>query len=97
MLEGKRDLFDFSNDTIPLVCIRYGGPPLAELAVKSESFTALSDGYVHNMSNMGHCTLFQESMRVNLTEEQALSRILYLGFFNGVGPIRTQPKMMANA
>ncbi|GLJ42361.1 hypothetical protein SUGI_0877310 [Cryptomeria japonica] len=31
-VSGKRDLFDFSNDTIPLVCIRYGGPPLAELA-----------------------------------------------------------------
>ncbi|GLJ42213.1 hypothetical protein SUGI_0873920 [Cryptomeria japonica] len=93
-VSGKRDLFDLSNDTIPLVCIRYGGPPLAESAVKSESSTALFDGYVHNMSNMGQCTSFQESMRVNLTEEQVFSRILYLGFFNGVGPIRTQSKMI---
>lgn len=93
-ISGKRDLFDLSNDTIPLMCIRYGGPPLAESAAKLESAIALSDGYVNDVSNMGQCTSFHESMRVNLTEEQASSRILYFGFFNGVGPIRTQSKMI---
>ncbi|KAH9324591.1 hypothetical protein KI387_004769, partial [Taxus chinensis] len=94
-VSGKRDLFDFSNDTIPLVCIRSGGPPLPGSLVESDLITALSVGYMHNMSNMGQCAWFRESLRVNMTEEQVSSGILYLGFFNGVGPIRTQSKMIS--
>lgn len=90
----SRDQFDISNDTTPLLCIRSGGPPLPESVVESDLIATMHVGNVHNMSNMGKCAWFQESMTFNLTDEQVSSGILYLGFFNGFGPTRTQSKMI---
>lgn len=93
-VSGGRDLIGISNDTTPLLCMRSGGPPLPG-SVESDLIAAMHVGIGHNMSNMGQCTWFQESMTFNLTDEQVSSGILYLGFFNGFGPTRTQSKMIS--
>jgi len=92
-VSGSRNLIDISNDTTPLLCIRSGGPPLPGSA-ESDLIAAMHVGNDHNMSKMGQCAWFQESLTFNLTDEQVSSGILYLGFFNGFGPTRTQSKMI---
>eukprot|EP01018_Ginkgo_biloba_P034304 Gb_37969 [translate_table: standard] len=90
----NRDLIGLSNSTTPLVCFRSGGPPLPGSGVELDVVMAISVRHSRNISNVGQCAWFRESLIMNLTNEQVSSGILYLGFFNGVGPVRTQSKMI---
>ncbi|KAG9441384.1 hypothetical protein H6P81_017238 [Aristolochia fimbriata] len=84
-----------SKSTFPMVCFREGSPPLPDS----------SDDYLRNLEvnllfngSVGGtelCLFFQKNITVTLTNEQITSGVWYLGFFNGLGPARTQSKMIS--
>ncbi|CAN6461605.1 unnamed protein product [Victoria cruziana] len=85
---------------LPLICYQNGRPPLPDAPSSDLSRGALEffdeEAIVNGLNNSGteHCFLFQRDMVVSLTNEQVFPGALYFGFFNGVGPMRTQSKMI---
>ncbi|XP_055817240.1 uncharacterized protein LOC129886547 isoform X2 [Solanum dulcamara] len=86
--------------TLPMICFREGSPPLPD--VYNTSLTGLVIDHISNSSFGGSqdlhivekCYPMQKSISLMLTNEQIHPGIWYFGLFNGIGPIRTQSKMI---
>lgn len=86
--------------TLPMLCFREGSPPLPD--VYNTSLTGLVIDHISNSSFGGSedlqifekCYPTQKSIFLMLTNEQIRPGIWYFGLFNGIGPIRTQSKMI---
>ncbi|MCD7450798.1 hypothetical protein HAX54_008435 [Datura stramonium] len=86
--------------TLPMICFREGSPPLPD--VYNTSLTGLVIDHISNSSFGGSqdlqivekCYPMQKSIFLTLTNEQIRPGIWYFGLFNGIGPIRTQSKMI---
>ncbi|PHU09569.1 hypothetical protein BC332_21429 [Capsicum chinense] len=86
--------------TLPMLCFREGSPPLPD--VYNTSYTGLVLDYISNSSFGGSedlqivekCYPMQKTISLMLTNEQIRPGIWYFGLFNGIGPIRTQSKMI---
>ncbi|XP_016487526.1 uncharacterized protein LOC107807618 isoform X1 [Nicotiana tabacum] len=86
--------------TLPMICFREGSPPLPD--VYNTSLTGLVIDHISNSSFGGSrdlqivekCYPMQRSIFLTLTNEQISPGIWYFGLFNGIGPIRTQSKMI---
>ncbi|KDP28600.1 hypothetical protein JCGZ_14371 [Jatropha curcas] len=85
------------KSTLPMICFRDGSPPLPDVLnislvelgpVSNSSFEAL-----HGPENV-QCYPMQKNIMVKLTNEQISPGVWYLGLFNGIGPTRTQSKMI---
>ncbi|ERM94941.1 hypothetical protein AMTR_s00009p00201120 [Amborella trichopoda] len=88
------------KDMLPVICIRVGGPPLPDASnnsLKREVLDVDINRFLNDiraLPAMDQCFFFQKSLALALTNEQVSPGILYIGFFNGIGPVRTQSKMI---
>ncbi|KAK1307608.1 hypothetical protein QJS10_CPA09g01744 [Acorus calamus] len=86
--------------SMPMICLRDGGPPLPDVSnsslknlVLNYHFNGSIEG-IQNLHGVGHCLPFQNNITMTLTNEQISPGVWYIGFFNGIGPARTQSKMI---
>ncbi|KAL9430210.1 hypothetical protein AB3S75_025569 [Citrus x aurantiifolia] len=88
------------ESALPLICLRDGSLPLPQVTnafVKGlvlGSFSNGSSNELEDILNEEQCYPMQKNISVKLTNEQISPGAWYLGFFNGVGAIRTQSKMI---
>ncbi|GFY92517.1 transmembrane protein-like protein [Actinidia rufa] len=89
----------FPQGSYRMICLREGSPPLPD--VHNTSLTVLdpiSNGSFGNiqqgLQNAELCYPLQKNMSVMLTNEQISPGVWYWGLFNGIGPTRTQSKMI---
>lgn len=89
------------TNTLPVICLKGGSPPIPDISdtYLKDSFSNFllngSFGGAQNLSNVDQCIPFQKNLTVILTNEQMSPGIWYMGFFNGLGPARTQSKMIS--
>ncbi|KAJ9171410.1 hypothetical protein P3X46_014784 [Hevea brasiliensis] len=85
------------KSTLPMICFRDGSPPLPDVLnssivelgpISNASFEALT-----GPQNV-QCYPMQKNIKVELTNEQISPGVWYLGLFNGIGPTRSQSKMI---
>ncbi|XP_057981476.1 uncharacterized protein LOC131166878 isoform X2 [Malania oleifera] len=86
---------------LPMICFRDGSPPLPDISntfFKSLDLHPLSNGSFGGMEghqNLEKCYPMQKNITVKLTNEQISPGVWYFGLFNGIGPMRTQSKMIS--
>ncbi|KAI3979229.1 hypothetical protein MKX01_008241 [Papaver californicum] len=89
-----------SKSELPLICFRDGSPPLPDVTEDAlrdlvlNPLTNNSFGGMRDLQNGERCHLLQEDIMLSLTNEQITPGVFYIGLFNGIGPIRTQGKMI---
>ncbi|XP_072957230.1 uncharacterized protein [Typha angustifolia] len=85
--------------SLPMICLKDGSPPIPDLSenyldgLLSNFLMNGSFWVVQNHSDVEQCIPFQRNMTITLTNEQISPGVWYIGFFNGLGPVRTQSKM----
>ncbi|KAJ6972367.1 hypothetical protein D5086_025934 [Populus alba] len=88
------------KSTLPLICIRDGSPPLPDVLnsslIELGSFSNGSFQRIQGPQNV-QCYPMQRNITATLTNEQISPGVWYLGLFNGIGPTRTQSKMIVRS
>uniref|UniRef100_A0A2P2JSC7 Uncharacterized protein LOC105134154 isoform X2 n=2 Tax=Rhizophora mucronata TaxID=61149 RepID=A0A2P2JSC7_RHIMU len=87
---------------LPVICFRDGSPPLPDLLNSSLiklAVDSLSNGSFEAAQDPQNvqCYPMQKKIAVTLTNEQISPGVWYLGIFNGIGPTRTQSKMIVRS
>ncbi|XP_028075756.1 uncharacterized protein LOC114277989 isoform X1 [Camellia sinensis] len=88
------------TSTLPVICLREGSPPLPDASNTSLTGLVLdpisngSFGDIQGLQNAELCYPLQKNISVILTNEQISPGVWYWGLFNGIGPARTQSKMI---
>ncbi|KAH1199777.1 Transmembrane protein 8B [Glycine max] len=77
--------------TLPIICFRDGSPPLPDALNTSLKDSATS---VINDLDVERCFPMQKNITMKLTNNQISPGVWYIGLFNGIGPTRTQSKMI---
>ncbi|XP_061341278.1 uncharacterized protein LOC133287643 [Gastrolobium bilobum] len=79
------------KSTLPLICFRDGSPPLPDALN-----TSLKDSAVSGINGLDveQCFPMEKNITMKLTNEQISPGAWYIGLFNGIGPTRTQSKMI---
>lgn len=86
---------------LPVICLKEGNPPLPDVSdsylgnIFSHSILNYTFGGLPNLRDVEQCIPFQKNLTMTLTNEQMSPGIWYIGFFNGLGPARTQSKMIS--
>ncbi|XP_057780584.1 uncharacterized protein LOC130999105 isoform X2 [Salvia miltiorrhiza] len=83
-----------------MICFREGSPPLPD--VYNTSLTGLVTEYIsndsfvasHSLQNSEKCYPMQKNIWLRVTNEQITPGTWFFGLFNGIGPVRTQSKMI---
>ncbi|KAL5572905.1 hypothetical protein UlMin_022502 [Ulmus minor] len=84
---------------LPMICFRDGSPPLPDVnasihdSVVAPLFKSSLEE-LQALQNGEQCYPMQKNFTVNLTNEQISPGVWYFGLFNGIGPTRTQSKMI---
>ncbi|XP_042001926.1 uncharacterized protein LOC121751274 [Salvia splendens] len=95
------DLRGINNgSSVPMICFREGSPPIPD--VYNTSLTGLVSEYISNgsfvasrsLQNSEKCYPMQKNIRLRVTNEQITPGTWFFGLFNGIGPVRTQSKMI---
>ncbi|KAG8391856.1 hypothetical protein BUALT_Bualt01G0230500 [Buddleja alternifolia] len=89
-----------SVSSLPMICFREGSPPIPD--VYNTSLSGLVMDYIsngsfvgtQNLQNSEKCYPMQKNIWLRATNEQISPGTWYFGLFNGIGPIRTQSKMI---
>ncbi|KAF0898818.1 hypothetical protein E2562_011890, partial [Oryza meyeriana var. granulata] len=93
-------LKDLPRRELAIICLMNSNPPIPDI---SDSFldSLLSNflvvgtfGSTNNQSNLAQCIPFQKNTTIVLRNDQISPGIWYIGYFNGLGPARTQSKMI---
>lgn len=85
---------------LPIMCLRSGGLPLPDITERlldqmASNFILNGDiGASLNLQSAVHCFPFRKTLKLNLTNEQIPYGVWYVGYFYGLGPQRTQSKMI---
>ncbi|CAK8542410.1 unnamed protein product [Lathyrus sativus] len=77
--------------TLPIICFRDGGPPLPDslnLTLKDSAISGI------NGLDVEQCFPMQKNITMKLTNNQISPGVWFIGLFNGIGPTRTQSKMI---
>lgn len=77
--------------TLPIICFRDGGPPLPDplnITLKDSAVSGI------NGLDVEQCFPMQKNITVKLTNNQISPGVWFVGLFNGIGPTRTQSKMI---
>ncbi|XP_068489301.1 uncharacterized protein [Phaseolus vulgaris] len=77
--------------TLPIICFRDGSPPLPDALNTSLKDSATSG---INGLDVEQCFPMQKNITMKLTNNQISPGVWYIGLFNGIGPTRTQSKMI---
>ncbi|KAG8091754.1 hypothetical protein GUJ93_ZPchr0012g20503 [Zizania palustris] len=97
----REHLKDLPRRELAIICLMNSNPPIPDI---SDSFldTLLSNflavgsfGSTNNQSNLAQCIPFQKNTTIVLRNDQISPGIWYIGYFNGLGPARTQSKMIS--
>ncbi|XP_038709119.1 uncharacterized protein LOC120003999 [Tripterygium wilfordii] len=85
------------KSSLPIICFRNGSPPLPDISRNSlkglGSLSNVSFEGIHGLDTM-ECYPMQKTISLNLANDQISPGVWYLGLFNGIGPTRTQSKMI---
>ncbi|XP_061361226.1 uncharacterized protein LOC133305107 [Gastrolobium bilobum] len=79
------------KSTLPIICFRDGSPPLPDALNTSMKDSAISG---INGLDVEQCFPMQKNITMKLTNNQISPGVWYIGLFNGIGPTRTQSKMI---
>ncbi|KAK8997810.1 hypothetical protein V6N11_012348 [Hibiscus sabdariffa] len=83
---------------LPMICFREGSLPLPDdSSTWLRELVSLSNGTFEGtqvLQNSDKCYPVPRNVTMKLTNDQISARVLYFGLFNGVGPTRTQSKMI---
>ncbi|XP_071696783.1 uncharacterized protein [Rutidosis leptorrhynchoides] len=84
---------------LPMICVREGSPPLPDAYNTSLTGLVLDPVSNESLGTRGlqfaeKCYPMQKFVHIRLTNEQISPGIWYFGLFNGIGPMRTQSKMI---
>ncbi|XP_072955408.1 uncharacterized protein [Typha angustifolia] len=96
----REQLKELPRSRLPVLCLKDGNPSIPDLS--EEHLNNLLSNFLKNGSfmvaqrvfSMEQCIPFQENMTITLTNEQISPGVWYIAFFNGLGPSRTQSKMI---
>ncbi|KAJ0970281.1 hypothetical protein J5N97_023158 [Dioscorea zingiberensis] len=99
----KDSVSHIPKSRLPVICLKGGSPPLPDFSGTYPTNLLLnlplngSFGAFHNLSglDLDLCIPFQANITLALTNEQISPGVWYFGFFNGLGPERTQSKMIS--
>ncbi|QHO08722.1 uncharacterized protein [Arachis hypogaea] len=80
-----------SQSMLPIICFRDGSPPLPDALNISMTNSAISG---INGLDVEQCFPMQKNITMTLTNNQISPGVWYIGLFNGIGPTRTQSKMI---
>ncbi|KAJ4955801.1 hypothetical protein NE237_012584 [Protea cynaroides] len=87
------------KNILPLICFRDRSLPLPEISDSSlkalGTFSNISIGGMRIHPSEEQCHLLEKNITVTLTNEQISPGVWYFGLFNGIGPVRTQSKMIS--
>ncbi|KAK8612003.1 hypothetical protein V6N13_132036 [Hibiscus sabdariffa] len=93
-----RSVDKIPKSVLPMICFREGSLPLPDVSNTSlKELVSLSNSSFEGtqiLQNSEQCYPVPRNMTMKLTNEQISARVLYFGLFNGVGPTRTQSKMI---
>ncbi|CAI9094119.1 OLC1v1029804C4 [Oldenlandia corymbosa var. corymbosa] len=88
-----------SDSNSPVLCLRKGGFPLPDISSFASEVPKV--GNVHNASKIeknlwsaGQCYFIRDKVSIEFISEQISADVSFVGLFNGIGPIRTQAKMI---
>ncbi|KAK8583342.1 hypothetical protein V6N13_022048 [Hibiscus sabdariffa] len=83
---------------LPMICFREGSLPLPDdSSTWFRELVSLSNSTFEGtqvLQNSEQCYPVPRNVTMKLTNDQISARVLYFGLFNGVGPTRTQSKMI---
>ncbi|KAG8663770.1 uncharacterized protein LOC110611039 isoform X1 [Manihot esculenta] len=87
------------KSTLPMICFRDGSPPLPDVLNSSiVELGPLSNASFEGLKGQNvQCYPMQKNILVELTNEQISPGVWYLGLFNGIGPTRSQSKMIVRS
>ncbi|XP_030548064.2 uncharacterized protein LOC115753554 isoform X2 [Rhodamnia argentea] len=97
---GIESIEQVPKGTLPMICFREGSPPLPDVSNTSVNGLVLgslsnqSIEWIQGLQNVEQCYPMQKNITIRLTNEQISSGVWYFGLFNGIGPMRTQSKMI---
>ncbi|KAJ8623795.1 hypothetical protein MRB53_032325 [Persea americana] len=97
----KGSMEKHSKSTLPIICFRDGSFPLpdaSDTALKILELKFPFNGSIGGMPNLqaaDQCFSFPKNVTLTLTNNQISPGAWYIGFFNGIGPSRTQSKMIS--
>ncbi|KAL8499938.1 hypothetical protein ACS0TY_019805 [Phlomoides rotata] len=95
---GLDEVKNASGSSMPIICVREGSPPLPDVHNTSITVTDYisNDSFIgtQSLQNVEKCYPVQKSIWLQLTNEQISPGTWYFGLFNGIGPVRTQSKMI---
>ncbi|KAG8663771.1 uncharacterized protein LOC110611039 isoform X3 [Manihot esculenta] len=82
-----------------MICFRDGSPPLPDVLNSSiVELGPLSNASFEGLKGQNvQCYPMQKNILVELTNEQISPGVWYLGLFNGIGPTRSQSKMIVRS
>lgn len=100
-LESDVDLdLKVSRSSPLMICFREGSPPVPDVYDSNVTGLVLdylprdSFGSIRGLQITEQCYPMQKNLSVRLTIEQISPGTWYFGLFNGIGPMRTQSKMI---
>nr|XP_008375986.2 uncharacterized protein LOC103439220 [Malus domestica] len=85
---------------LPLICFRAGSLPLPDVNTSLVDSAVLAPLYngsykgIQALQSSEQCYPMQKNFTIKLTNEQISPGVWYFGLFNGIGPTRTQSKMI---
>ncbi|XP_062090372.1 uncharacterized protein LOC133796741 isoform X2 [Humulus lupulus] len=99
---GTVKLAKIPKSRLPIICFRYGSLPLTDSSgsLKDSGHSVLVPLFntsfegIQALQNGEQCYLMQKNFTLSLTNEQISPGVWYFGLFNGVGPTRSQSKMI---
>ncbi|KAK8935764.1 hypothetical protein KSP39_PZI013286 [Platanthera zijinensis] len=85
---------------LPVICFNQGRPALPD--VSDTYLDSLLSNFIANgtfdgtqyLLDLEQCIPFQKNLTITSTKDQVSPGIWYIGFFNGLGPERTQSRMI---
>ncbi|KAF6988852.1 hypothetical protein CFC21_006292 [Triticum aestivum] len=97
----REHLRDLPKSDLAIICLMIANPPIPDTSdyyldnLLSNFLAVGSFGNTNNQSNLVQCIPFQKNTTIVLTNGQISPGIWYIGYFNGLGPARTQSKMIS--
>ncbi|KAJ6851463.1 uncharacterized protein M6B38_259140 [Iris pallida] len=97
---GRDKMKHLPKSRLPVICFKDGSPPLPDLSDHYSDI--LMSNFLVNGSfggeqhlNTEQCIPFQKNVTMTLANDQISPGVWYFGFFNGLGPARTQSQMIS--
>ncbi|XP_044969801.1 uncharacterized protein LOC123429886 isoform X2 [Hordeum vulgare subsp. vulgare] len=97
----REHLQDLPRSDLAIICLMTANPPIPDISdyyldnLLSNFLAVGSFGNTNNQSILAQCIPFQKNTTIVLTNGQISPGIWYIGYFNGLGPARTQSKMIS--